>query len=105
MENLGMFYDHLVYFTVIENFFGPFGIFLWSFGIFSPRFGILYHEKSGNPAKDLGPSLLLTWWEKTRRNYEETLRNQITTMSVKTACHACWRNTSRTKILKIIFAR
>jgi cellobiose-specific phosphotransferase system component IIC len=29
MENLGIFYDHLVYFTAIENI-------LWSFGIFSP---------------------------------------------------------------------
>jgi hypothetical protein len=29
MENLGIFYDHLVYFTAVENI-------LWSFGIFFP---------------------------------------------------------------------
>jgi hypothetical protein len=27
MENLGIFYDHLVYFTAIGNILGPFGIF------------------------------------------------------------------------------
>jgi hypothetical protein len=55
MENLGIFYDHLVYFTAIGNI-------LWSFGIFCGnlvyfvviwyiflRFGILDQEKSGNP--------------------------------------------------------
>jgi hypothetical protein len=42
---------------VIWNIVKPFGIFygslviLWSFGVFSPRFGILYKEKSGNPEK------------------------------------------------------
>jgi hypothetical protein len=35
LRPLGMFYGHL--------------IILKSFGIFSPRFGILYQEKSGNP--------------------------------------------------------
>jgi hypothetical protein len=45
MENLGVFYDHLVYFTAIGNILWPFGIFC---GIFS-RFGILDQEKSGNP--------------------------------------------------------
>jgi hypothetical protein len=45
------------YFMVIWNIVKPFGIFygslviLWSFGVFSPRFGILYKEKSGNPEK------------------------------------------------------
>jgi hypothetical protein len=51
MENLGIFYDHLVYFTAIGNILSPFGIFcvnlVW---YISPRFGILYQEKSGNPA-------------------------------------------------------
>jgi hypothetical protein len=49
MKNLGIFFDHLFYFTAIGNI-------LWSFGnvvviwyIF-PRFGTLCHEKSGNPA-------------------------------------------------------
>jgi hypothetical protein len=35
--------DHLCYFTEIGNI-------LWPFGIFFPRFGMLYQEKSGNPA-------------------------------------------------------
>jgi hypothetical protein len=49
MENLDIFYAHMVYFTTIGNI-------LWSFGIFwyiFPRFDILYHEKSGNPATDM----------------------------------------------------
>jgi hypothetical protein len=47
MENLGIFYYHLVYFAAIGNI-------LWTFGIFCghlvyfPRLGILYQEKSGN---------------------------------------------------------
>jgi hypothetical protein len=39
MENEGIFHGHLVFVWYI----------LWSFGIF-PRFGVLYHEKSGNPS-------------------------------------------------------
>jgi hypothetical protein len=48
MKDVGIFYGHLVHFTV-------FSYILWSFGIvfrnlvYFPRFGILYHEKSGNP--------------------------------------------------------
>jgi hypothetical protein len=58
MENLGIFYDHLVYFR-------PIGSILWSFGIFvviwyiSPHFGILYQDKSGNPATDCVPFFFL----------------------------------------------
>jgi hypothetical protein len=40
MENLGIFYDHLVYFVVV-----------W---YISPRFGILYREKSGNTEIQIG---------------------------------------------------
>jgi hypothetical protein len=40
MANLGIFYDHLVYFTAIGNFLWPFGIF-WGHLVISPRFGIL----------------------------------------------------------------
>jgi hypothetical protein len=36
MENLGIFYDHLVYFTAIENISGPFGIFCGNLVYFSP---------------------------------------------------------------------
>jgi hypothetical protein len=50
MDDVGTFYDHLVYFTT-------FGYILWPFDILS-RFGMLYQEKSGNPAKgqNFGPS-------------------------------------------------
>jgi hypothetical protein len=56
-ENLGIFDDHLVYFTAIGNMLWPFGIFcghlvyfvvIWC--IYFSRFGILDQEKSGNPA-------------------------------------------------------
>jgi hypothetical protein len=48
--NLGEFWDpwNGKYWYIL----GPFGMYncrLGHFGIFSPRFGILYHEKSGNP--------------------------------------------------------
>jgi hypothetical protein len=51
MEDVGIFYGHLVHLTV-------FWYILWTFGIYCgnwvyfPRFGILYQEKSGNPAMD-----------------------------------------------------
>jgi hypothetical protein len=49
MEDVGIFYGRLVHFTV-------FCYMLWTFGIvrgnlvYFSRFGILYKEKSGNPA-------------------------------------------------------
>jgi hypothetical protein len=50
MENLGIFYDHLVYFMYSHR---KYCMAIWcillSFGLFSPRFSILYQEKSGNP--------------------------------------------------------
>jgi hypothetical protein len=48
MEDVGIFYGHLVHFT-------DFCYILWTFGIvcgnliYFSRFGILYEEKSGNP--------------------------------------------------------
>jgi hypothetical protein len=45
MENAGIFYGHLEYFTVIWYILGL-------FGIFSLVFGILCQEKSGNPASN-----------------------------------------------------
>jgi hypothetical protein len=51
MENLSLFYDHLVFFTPIGNILWPFGIFLVIWFIF-PRFGILYQEKSGNSVQE-----------------------------------------------------
>jgi hypothetical protein len=43
-KSIGIFYDHLIYLTAIENI-------LWSFGIFFPPFWYFwyYQEKSGNP--------------------------------------------------------
>jgi hypothetical protein len=51
IENLGIFYDHLVYFTAIGNIFGHLVYFVVILYIF-PRFGILYQEKSGNPVAE-----------------------------------------------------
>jgi hypothetical protein len=48
MENVGIFYDHLVYFTAMGNILWPLVNFVVIWYIF-PRFGILYQEKSGNP--------------------------------------------------------
>jgi hypothetical protein len=48
MEKGGIFYGSLVNFM-------PFWYILWPFGnlgIFSPRFGILCREKSGNPGRE-----------------------------------------------------
>jgi hypothetical protein len=62
MENLGIFYDHLVYFTAIANILGTFGIFcgnlvylplFWYFGprkIWQPCSGLLA-QKQKNPKK------------------------------------------------------
>jgi hypothetical protein len=48
IEDVGIFYEHLVHFTV-------FCYILWTFGlnrgnlVYFARFGILFQEKSGNP--------------------------------------------------------
>jgi hypothetical protein len=70
MEDVGIFFGHLVYFTAIWSILWPFWYISWQFGIFCayifgifcgllvyfmfnwyifPRFGLLYQEKSGNP--------------------------------------------------------
>jgi hypothetical protein len=52
MDDDGIFYRHLVQFTV-------FCYILWTFGIVRglwyifPRYGILYQEKSGNPGREM----------------------------------------------------
>jgi hypothetical protein len=43
MENIAIFYDHLVYFTAFGNILWPFGIFCGNLVYF------LDQEKSGNP--------------------------------------------------------
>jgi hypothetical protein len=47
MEDVGIFYDHFVYFTAIWYILRPFGISHGYFVYFS-RFGMLYQEKYGN---------------------------------------------------------
>jgi hypothetical protein len=49
MENAGIFYGLLEYFTVMWYILWPFGNVVVIWYIF-PRFGTLYKEKSGNPA-------------------------------------------------------
>jgi hypothetical protein len=56
MENLGIFYDHLVYFTAIGNILLPFGIFCGNLVKFFP-FWYFGQEKSGNPGLYLNSHL------------------------------------------------
>jgi hypothetical protein len=49
MENLGEFYDHLVYFTATGNILLPFGI-LCGHLVYFPPFWYFVQRKSGNPA-------------------------------------------------------
>jgi hypothetical protein len=51
MEAVGIFYGHLVHFTVSCYILWTFGIVRGNLLYFS-RFGILYKEKSGNPGYD-----------------------------------------------------
>jgi hypothetical protein len=53
MEDVGIFYGHLVYFTVIWYILRSFGLFLAAIWFIFSRFGMLYLEKSGNPATKL----------------------------------------------------
>jgi hypothetical protein len=53
MENLVIFYYHLVYFTAIGNTYGHLVYFVVIWYII-PRFGILHQGKSGNPALKTG---------------------------------------------------
>jgi hypothetical protein len=49
MEDVGIFYVHLVNIPAFWSIFQPFGIFYGNLAYFTP-FGMLYQEKSGNPA-------------------------------------------------------
>jgi hypothetical protein len=51
MEDVGIFYGHLVHFTAFCYILCTFGIVRGNLVFFS-RFGILYKEKSGNPAQE-----------------------------------------------------
>jgi hypothetical protein len=50
INNLGIFYDHFVYFTAIGNILWPVGTFCAHLVRFS-GFGIMFQEKSGNPGR------------------------------------------------------
>jgi hypothetical protein len=71
MKHVGKFYGNSVYFTAIFYIQWPFGIFyfhfvqfvaigyiLWSFWCIFSRFGMLYQEKSGNPAHFLRSTVM-----------------------------------------------
>jgi hypothetical protein len=49
IDNVGIFYDHLEYFTAVRYNLWQFGI-VCSYLVHFSRFGILYQENSGNPA-------------------------------------------------------
>jgi hypothetical protein len=50
MDDVGIFYAHLVNIPAIWHILWPFGIFLVYFWYIFTRFGMLYQEKAGNPA-------------------------------------------------------
>jgi hypothetical protein len=50
LEDVGIFYGPLVYFTAIRYILRPFGIFYGHLVCFT-RFGMLHQDKSGNPAR------------------------------------------------------
>jgi hypothetical protein len=71
MENLGIFYDHLVSFMAK-------GIFLWPFGIlcahlvYFPQFWYFYQEKSGNPDKCQAKHFIVSTLVETKACLENT---------------------------------
>jgi hypothetical protein len=64
MENLGIFYDHLVYFTAIGNILWPFGIFCGRLVYFSP-FWYLVPRKIWQP------------WNRQAREVDQVLSSRI----------------------------
>jgi hypothetical protein len=59
IEDVGIFYGHLVHFKVFCYILWTFGIVRGSLAYFS-RFGILYEEKSGNPDHALAGGAMRT---------------------------------------------
>jgi hypothetical protein len=87
MENVGIFYVHLVYITAIEIFYVNLVCFVVVWYIF-PHFGMLYQEKSGSP--DLNNPLFSTVKRKLPTNQEEPLRLvQVCTTQTFTEHHLC----------------
>jgi hypothetical protein len=76
MENLGIFYDHLVYITAIGNILWPFGILCGNLVYFSP-FGVLDQEKSGNPA----PSSIWSPWKTSNSDVKIVVKQGFYKMS------------------------
>jgi hypothetical protein len=58
MEGVGMFYGHLVHFTVFCCILFTFGVVRGHLVVFS-LFGILYQEKSGNPGLNLAYTYII----------------------------------------------
>jgi hypothetical protein len=52
IEDVGISYGHLVYFTAIRYTLLTFGILFGTLVYFLSRFGMLYQDKSGNPVGD-----------------------------------------------------
>jgi hypothetical protein len=48
MEDVGIFYAHLVFLRLFDIVYGHL-VYLWLFGIYFSHLGMLYQEKSGNP--------------------------------------------------------
>jgi nitrate reductase gamma subunit len=51
MEDVSIFYGHLVHFAICVIFYGHLVLFVEALVYFS-RFGILYEDKSGNPGRN-----------------------------------------------------
>jgi hypothetical protein len=62
MEDVGIFYGHLVHFTVFCYILWTFGTVCGNLVYFSP-FGILNEENSGNPVSDCSSSVKFFSWE------------------------------------------
>jgi hypothetical protein len=60
MDDVGIFYCHLVYFTALWYFLRPFGKYYRYLVYFYP-FGMLHQDKSGNPAADWRSSQSYTY--------------------------------------------
>jgi hypothetical protein len=70
-------YDHLVYFTAIGNILRPFGLFCGHL-VYFPRFGMLYHEKSGNPDRNSAFSCYITRAQKLLWNSFSNISQVVT---------------------------
>jgi hypothetical protein len=83
MENVGIFFGHLEYFTAIWYILWQFGIYGYHWYIFS-SFGVLCQEKSCNPAEDqrydFVHEYILRKWQKCRPRLkiQQNMHEEIT---------------------------